>query len=144
MFLHDAHTTDVSSLICYVITRALSCCIPPYVQVVLVASQSSTVCRKMTDACQAMSGIHNDICYPSGIIWSQPVSAPFLWYGMGSHSERKWFKTLLETELAWLMSSACGPLFSNWLAAQVGRPRAQAACLKTPDAYLSLYNEAVR
>jgi len=31
----------------------------------------------MTDACQATAGIHNDICYPSGIIWSQPVSAPF-------------------------------------------------------------------
>jgi hypothetical protein len=60
-----------------VIARALSFCIPPYVYVVLVASQSNTVCRTMTDACQAVVGIRNDICYPSGIIWSHPVLLSF-------------------------------------------------------------------
>jgi hypothetical protein len=48
--------------------------------------------QEMTDACQATAGIHNDsICYPSGIIWPQPVSAPF--YDMA------WDPTARESDL---------------------------------------------
>lgn len=59
---------NLLSLISYVIAHALSFCIPPYVHVMQVAPQSSTGSRMMTDVCQAMAGILNDLSYPSGII----------------------------------------------------------------------------